>query len=146
MGVKTQRYSDMEMNFQAVPDFWQQVDQTDTIPRLFTLMTGEPKALLGVCANTGDTGEYYIAVQSDLPLPGDRPDFTAYTVPACTWAVFPGHGEMPNAIQQLEKRILTEWLPASGYEYANAPDIEVYLTADPQNTDFEVWLPIAAKA
>lgn len=140
MGVKMRLHSDMEMNFQAVPQFWKKVDQTDTIPKLFTLMNGEPKALLGVCANTDQGAEYYIAVASDLPLPDGYPDFTAYTVPACTWAVFPGSGEMPDAIQQLEKRILTEWLPGSGYEYANAPDIEVY-----PPTDFEVWLPIAKK-
>ena len=146
IGVKTTLDSDMEKNFQTVPEFWQRVTRSDTVPALFTLMNGEPKALLGVCGNTGeDTLEYYIAVASDLPLPKDRPDFCAYTVPAGTWAVFPGHGVMPDAIQQLERRIITEWLPASGYEYANAPDIEVYLTEDPQNTAFEVWLPVAAK-
>jgi AraC family transcriptional regulator len=53
---------------------------------------------------------------------------------------------MPTSIQELEKRIVTEWLPASGYEYANAPDIEVYLNADPQNSEFEVWLPIVKKS
>ncbi len=25
---------------------------------------------------------------------------------------------MPHAIQELQKRIVTEWLPTSGYEYA----------------------------
>lgn len=33
----------------------------------------------------------------------------------------------------------------SGYEYANAPDIEVYLNSDPQNAQYEVWIPIAKK-
>ena len=63
-----------------------------------------------------------------------------------TWAVFPGKGAMPNSIQALEKRIVTEWLPVSGYEYANAPDIEVYLNADPKNAEFEVWLPVVKKS
>lgn len=146
IGVKTKLCGDMEKNFQVVPEFWQKVDKTDTIPALFALMNGEPKALLGVCANAGEEAEYYIAVLSDQPLPKERPDITEYTVPAGTWAVFPGRGAMPAAIQELEKRMITEWLPASGYEYANAPDIEVYLTADPQDTEFEVWLPVVPKS
>lgn len=35
-----------------------------------------------------------------------------------------------------------EWLPTSGYEYVNAPDIEVYLNADPEHTKYEVWIPV----
>ena len=49
---------------------------------------------------------------------------------------------MPIAIQDVEKRIVTEWLPTSGYEYADAPDIEVYLNQDFTNSQFEVWIPV----
>ena len=66
-------------------------------------------------------------------------------MPACTWAVFFGTGPMPNAITDLEKRVVTEWLPSSGYEYADAPDVEVYLTPDPANAVFEVWVPVRKK-
>ena len=71
--------------------------------------------------------------------------FQEYAVPAATWAVFPGEG--PSAsLQELERRIITEWLPASGYEYGNAPDIEVYLNADPNNAKYEVWIPVVKKS
>lgn len=33
----------------------------------------------------------------------------------------------------------------SGYEYDNGPDIEVYLEPDPQNSMFEVWIPVVKK-
>ena len=75
---------------------------------------------------------------SDLP----SGDFASYTVPAFTWAIFPGTGPMPGAIQELEKRVATEWLPTSGYEFADGPDMEVYLTPDPKNATFEVWIPV----
>ena len=52
---------------------------------------------------------------------------------------------MPTAIQDLEQRIVREWLPTSGYEYANGPDIECYLNADPQHAAFEVWIPVVRK-
>lgn len=66
-------------------------------------------------------------------------------VPQFTWAIFYGEGPMPHSIQELEKRIVTEWLPTSGYEYANGPDIELYLSPDPQNAKFEVWIPVVKK-
>ena len=31
------------------------------------------------------------------------------------------------------------------YEWANAPDVEVYLNDDVQNMQFEVWLPVVKK-
>ena len=63
-------------------------------------------------------------------------------VPESDWAVFSGKGRMPEAIRDLERRIFTDWLPSSGYEYADAPDIEAYLTPNPQDSVFEVWLPV----
>ncbi|WP_420797210.1 GyrI-like domain-containing protein [Acetobacterium paludosum] len=67
-----------------------------------------------------------------------------YTVSASTWAIFSGSGTSLS-IQELEQRIVTEWLPTSGYEYTNAPDIEVYINADPQNAQYEVWIPVIKK-
>ena len=49
---------------------------------------------------------------------------------------------MPQAMQDLQRRIISEWLPSSGYEYAEAPDIEVY-SAD--NLHNEVWVPFVPK-
>lgn len=47
-----------------------------------------------------------------------------YIVPPSTWAIFAGEGTN-KSIQELERRIVTKWLPTSGYEYANPPDVEV---------------------
>jgi len=54
---------------------------------------------------------------------------------------------MPDAVQNLQKRIVSEWLPNSGYQYANAPDIEVYFEGNQQAEDYrcEVWLPVEKK-
>ena len=98
--------------------------------------------LLGVSA-CGDEEEwrYFIAVSSSQPAPEGLEE---YTIPAFTWAVFPGGGT-GRSIQELEQRIVTEWLPTSGYEYADGPDVEVYLNPDPQNTQYEVWIPVVKK-
>jgi AraC family transcriptional regulator len=86
---------------------------------------------------------YYIAVASDMDVPAG---FTEYTVPSLTWAIFEGSGEISetsNAVRDLGKRILVEWLPSSGYKLANGPDIELFTSPDPANAQFEMWIPVA---
>jgi len=63
----------------------------------------------------------------------------AWTVPAAAWAFFTRSSQPPAAVQKLQKRVVYEWLPDSGYEWAQAPDIEVYLDpTDVEATPFQV--------
>jgi len=146
VGVGTKIPMTMEDCFEKVPAFWDKIFEEGYIPRLCALADGtEPKGVLGVsaCDENGFSG-YYVAVATDAPCPADLEE---YTVPEGTWAIFECAGAMPYAIQNLQKRILTEWLPASGYEYAPAPDIEVYLTEDKNDPACraQVWLPVIKK-
>lgn len=142
VGVSQPLHREIEKNFEVVPQMWQKAGMDGTIPKLAGMMDGEPMGLLGVSVcNDEEVWRYYIAVTSSKPV-DDL--LEAYVVPASTWAVFTGSGAN-RSIQDLEQRIVMEWLPASGYEYANAPDIEVYLNADPQNAQYEVWIPVVKK-
>ncbi len=133
----------MEQSFEIVPPMWQKAAMDGTIQKLASMMNHAPMGILGVCAFLEDgQGRYYIAVSTDAPLEGNLEECH---IPAHTWAIFPGEGPMPEAIQAVEKRIMSEWFPSSGYEYANGPDIEVYLNQDTQNTKFEVWIPVVKK-
>lgn len=143
VGLSEKMSADLEENFKVVPQMWGRLASENMMPRLLGLMDGEPKGLLGVsvCCDSEDW-RYFIAVTSGQPAPEGLDSFE---VPAFTWAVFPGRGVCPAAIQELEKRVVTEWLPTSGYEYDNGPDLEVYLSPDPQNAEFEVWIPVVRK-
>lgn len=135
---------EVENNFQVVPKMWQQASMDGSIPALAAMMNGQPMGLLGVSAcNKEDEWKYFIAVATDQPLEEGK-QWEEYIVPAATWAIFAGSGDNLS-IQELERRIVTEWLPTSGYEYANAPDIEVYLNPDPANARYEVWIPVTKK-
>lgn len=146
VGAKEHYTINIEENFKKVPQFWQKTIQSGIIPTLCSLMDKEPYGVLGVstCMN-GQNFDYYIAVATDKETPDGMAE---YNVPECTWAIFECMGAMPNAIQELQKRIVTEWLPTSGYEYANAPDIEVYFEGNQYADDYkcQVWLPIVKKA
>ncbi len=136
---------DVEKNFKEVPKFWRKTMIKGMIPKIVSLNNQEPKGLLGVstCMN-GKDFDYYIAVSSNMDI---KRGISEYTVPQCTWAIFDCIGPMPTSIQELQKRILTEWLPTSGYEYADAPDIELYYEGNQFSDDYrsQVWLPIKKK-
>ena len=138
IGISAPLDKEIENNFMVVPTMWQEASANGTIQKLAGMMDTPPMGLLGVSAcNDEEQWKYFIAVSSAKA--GD--EFEEYTVPASTWAIFSGTGTN-QSIQQLEQRIITEWLPASGYEYADAPDIEVYLNPDPQDAQYEVWIPV----
>ncbi len=142
VGVSVPLEKDIEKNFAVIPRKWQETAMNGTLQKLTGLMDTQPMGVLGVSTcNDTEPWRYYIAVASSQT---DQ-DLEEYTVPAATWAIFPGTGTN-QSIQELERRIVTEWLPTSGYEYGSAPDVEVYLNPDPQNAQYEVWIPVVRKA
>lgn len=142
VGSSIQLYKEIDKNFEIVPPMWETAAMDGTLEKLAALMNDQPMGMLGVSVcNDDEDWRYFIAVSTTASADAL---FEEYIIPSATWAVFSGEGTN-QSIQELEKRIITEWLPTSGYEYGAAPDIEVYLNADPQNVKFEVWIPVVKK-
>ncbi len=143
VGMSMPLHKEIEKNFAEVPQMWGKAQADGTIEKLITMMDCDPKGVLGVSVcNSKEEWKYLIAVASNLPI--NSSDFEEYTIPSATWAIFAGEGAGVS-IQELQKRIFTEWLPTSGYEYGDAADIEVYIDPNPQHTKYEVWLPVVKK-
>ena len=140
VGLSAPIKSNTEENFSVVPQLWGRAAEEGWIGKLAAMMNAQPMGILGVSACfENENWKYFISVATDLPA---EDPLEEYVVPAFTWAIFSGEGVCPQAIQDLERRIVTEWLPTSGYEYDNGPDIEVYLEPDPSQARFEVWIPV----
>ena len=142
VGVSVPLEKEIVTNFAVIPKKWEEISANGTLQTLIQMMNAEPMGVLGVslCNGEEDAWRYYIAVSTSEKAE----NFEEYVVPQATWAIFSGSGTN-QSIQELEKRIVTEWLPTSGYEYGNAPDIEVYISPDPQNAQYEVWIPVTKK-
>lgn len=139
VGVSSPMETDMEKNFSVIPLFWDKCLSNGTIEKLCGIMDDNRKGVLGISKCVYDEGwKYYIAVFAGGLCEG----FETLDIPSRTWAVFDGSGKSPEAIQELEKRIFTEWLPSSGYEYDQWPDVEFYISPDPKNAVFEIWIPV----
>lgn len=80
-------------------------------------------------------------------------EFETRIIPAFTWAVFPIKGALPDALQDVNTKIFSEWLPSLGdCEFAAGYCIEMYDDASkyPNGTKdsnyySEIWIPIKKK-
>lgn len=147
VGYKSTEKMTIDNCFEICPKLWAEVGATGGIPKLLALLQGkEPNGILGVstCTN-GEYDAYFICVATDAPVPEGMSE---YIVPETTYAVFEAVGPVPTAIQETQQKVVSEWLPSSGYEYAPAPDIEVYPAGDQSSANYrsEVWLPIIKKS
>lgn len=142
VGVSNLLDKELEKNFEIVPKMWQSAAMNGTIARLASMIDKPEFGILGVSiCNDREDWRYFIAVASDRVIDDSLEE---YIVQESTWAVFSGSGN-GKSIQELQKRVILEWLPTSGYEYADVADLEVYLSDDPENMKYEVWLPVIKK-
>lgn len=139
--VKTFTY---DKSKKEIPDFWKEH---------YTL--GNGKYVCGVFGVSideqmgNDSFEYLIADMYD-PIMEIPNGFVTRTIPALTWAIFPCWGALPMALQDVNTKIFSEWLPATGdYVLAAGYCIEMY--DDPHkyekgtmDDDYycEIWIPV----
>lgn len=133
-------------NFRRIPEFWNECNSDGTVEKLCSVSKGN--ALLGICMDMEFEKEqmsYMIAVEKNESATDSS--LTVRTIPAANWAVFTSVGPLPGAIQKVTERIFQEWLPATGYEHADAPELEVYPLGDTMSEDYrcEVWIPVVKK-
>lgn len=112
------------------------------------------EGMYGVCFDeemAGNRFRYMIADDYDAKK-AERKKLDVHEIKAHTWAVFPCRGPMPLPLQEVNRRIFSEWLPASSYEIAEGYNIEYY--SDPadfkmgmQDPEYyaEVWIPVKEK-
>ncbi|MDO5717296.1 MAG: AraC family transcriptional regulator [Tissierellia bacterium] len=142
IGYKKKLTDDMELNQNIVPKFWQEI-LAKKVNSLLELSSCEPKGLLGITKLNHDHGfDYYIGVPSNQLI--DEKDLFEIIIPKATWVVFESHGRFKESVQTIFRRFLMEWLPFSGYQYAELPDIEVYPIPKGDRSEgfIQVWIAI----
>ena len=133
-------------NLKSIPNFWTRSHNDGTLNKLLDI-TSDKTYFFGVCYGSTpghtETFDYSIAVSCDknTKIPEG---FRKNTIPAGTWAIFECNGPMPDAMQNMWRRIVSEFFPASGYQPACEMDIEAYTPGDMGSSDYrsEIWIPI----
>lgn len=135
-----------EENRNTIPAFWTRAHQDGIVKRL-SEYTDDKTYIFGICygnlSKNDETFEYGIGAKykegSEIPE-----GFRVSQIPARTWAVFDCTGPMPNTIQDMFHRIVTEFFPSSGYEPTCEMDIEAYTAGSMSAKDYksQIWVPI----
>lgn len=111
--------------------------------------------MYGVCIDEsrgGNEFEYLIA-DDYVPAKEVPEGFVTKVIPKHTWAVFPCKGPMPKALQDVNQKIFSEWIPnCKDYEIAAGYNIELYTDikkypAGNQDENYytEIWIPVKLK-
>lgn len=136
-------------NAKSIPEFWTRAHSDGTIEKLLDIAC-DKTYIFGICygnlPENAKTFDYSIAAKCDktaVPPKGFRKN----TVPARTWAVFECKGKMPEAIQTMWHKIVSEFFPASGYQPTYEMDIEAYTKGNMESPDYrsEIWVPVNKK-
>ncbi len=130
-----------------IPQFWDEV-----------YVTQNPKPVLGmygVCFDDEMAGNQfrYMIADDYVAEDAEKKGLDVQEISEHFWAVFPCRGAMPLPLQEVNRRIFSEWLPSSGYEIAEGYNIEYY--SDPVDVEMgmqdpeyyaEVWIPVKERS
>lgn len=156
VAAKVKSFStDDSINKVEMPKFWTTCYKDGSVETLKNLVKTSKMVigdgLLGICesqngSSDGKTFNYAVGVEcSKTKVPAG---YTIIEIPAATWAVFKCIGPMPNAIQDMLKRIYSEFFTQSDYEPTQGVDFEYYTPGDNSKDNYvsEIWLPVKKKA
>lgn len=135
-----------EGHHKIISEFWDKCNTDGTSDKICSI--DNKQNMLGISMEFDDNKEqlsYMIAIE-DVNNSPER-GFDIRVIPSSNWAVFTSEGSMPDAIVNVLSKIYQEWFPATGYEQANAPMLEVYFPGNTSDKDYkcEVWVPIVKK-
>lgn len=104
-------------------------------------------AIVGICFDNPEKGDFDYAIGAVYSGGNVAAGLAVEKVPANTWAVFPCTGRMPEAFQELYRKIYTEFFPTSKYQPAGGMCIEVYPSAEIHDDNYhcEIWLSVEEK-
>ncbi|BBF44912.1 transcriptional regulator, AraC family [Lachnospiraceae bacterium KM106-2] len=142
-GVSKEITTVNNQNFEIIPKMWDDFMKNGECEKIAGV-NGHPmeEEMYGVCYDFHFDQEqfrYMIAAKPDNEI---SEGLEGLDIPEFTWVKFECMGAA--GIQDVFKRMFTEWFPTSGYEHADGPEIEYYPIENMNHPDYkcEVWIPI----
>lgn len=158
-GIGFQKEFTFEDAYREIPKFWDEITEKyaknvymDNAPA-----NAYEKAIMdnsigeyGICADDIGNGRFRYIIAGKY-IGGEVPEgMVLYEFPMSEWAVFDCIGAMPDALQSLNTRIFSEWLPSNpDYELSGNTTVEWYDCINGKNTDPDyhsaIWIPVKRK-
>lgn len=144
-------------NLTDIPDFWTKCRDDGSLGRLDASsggkgLTGEMCAVNAICDYEEREGANFPYMLCAFAAPGrDSTGYKVVDVPASTWAIFKSErlpaGELEKTsdlIQDLIKRVYTDWLPTAAYDKVDGCELELYYN-DGKEFWTETWIRVVPK-
>jgi AraC family transcriptional regulator len=136
-------------NFVQIPRWWDEFLKSPDYTKMTALSGNKPGAvtgssMLGICFADDKPVDFYYGIAVELPEKAKTSPFEKMEIPAATWAVF--DCTLDN-LQEVTRRIFSEWFPSTGYQHDAKPELEIYLPEDPRSKVMrcQIWIPIVKK-
>lgn len=133
---RSRRFS-ADTSYDEIPKFWDE-----------HMKSGENEkicGMYGICLDGDGKNFDYLIADNYLPWNDIPEGYVTKVIPAGTWAVFPCRGALPKALQDVNTKIWSEWLPnCKDYKLAGNYNIEMYTPPcdDPDDYYSEIWVPV----
>lgn len=136
-----------DSHLHEIPKFWERSRTDGSIRTLCGFCSGSEfeGQILGICYGGGNPTEFTYSIASGYNGKTPVPEgFRIKEIPAGTWAIFKCKGALPDAIQDLWRRIYTEFFPTSDYVPNNEIDFEAYPEGDLSSPCYEseIWVAV----
>ena len=155
-----QKVFDNETAYAEIPKYWDEICETYANNVYAGNAPANPyeQAIVdncigeyGVCIDDIGGGKFRYLIAGKY-TGGEVPEgMVVYEFPRCDWAVFNCIGPIPEALQSVNTRIFSEWLPGNAeYELSGNATVEWYDCVNGEMTDPDyhsaLWVPVKKKA
>ena len=150
VAMVSRRFSNVDgQNLIDIPKWWEEFTASWDCTELTNIRGNGPGKqtgglMLGVCYGEEETGEFHYAIAVEMEEDAGAGTFEKMMIPATTWAVFDC---MLPELQDITRKVFSEWYLSTGYEHPGTPDLEVYLNEMPdEEMTCQIWAPVTRKS
>ncbi|WP_160687614.1 GyrI-like domain-containing protein [Clostridium sp. C2-6-12] len=136
--------------YKEIPEFCDKIWEDGTHLKINQFLGYNERHMLhGIHYDFKEDGSRRYMMGWEVPETGVPKEYKILDIPSCTWAVFEGKSSIDDNIyiQNVWKRIYSEWFPSSGFEQLEGPCLEKYYWDGDAYDKYicEVWIPIKRK-
>ena len=141
VGASIELFGDMADMEVPIQQFWHILESSGNMDQIKNLAKNSPLFEVMIPDEKTEEWQYLIGVVTDVDTPED---LESYVVGDYTWAIFKAVANLKDTQKDgdIAYRAIKEWLPTSGYVYADGPDIQVWLNNDETGAEYDFWLPV----
>lgn len=144
-----------DRHFREIPAFWKEQHENGGFNKL-CLANGidryEPglSPVNSICSYRDTGGNTFPYMLFAIKSPQSCTEgYTELTVPASTWAIFTTEWhtqeQTASAVQNMIRRVYTDWLPTAGYDKLDGYELEMYYGDENRKSRCETWIRIVKK-